>query len=291
MSYKVSICIPTYNTKFNIFKKCLNSALNQNYRNLEIIISENFSKNLNIQNHIKKINSKKIRYFRHTKMLKVIDHIEFVIRKAKGHYAMYLFDDDFISYNYVSSSIKILNNIDKKKRNEYFIIGKTVEIIKKKRSKPKHENFNYSNNIFLRISKYLNFPHDGLFCSIIPVKTLKKINFVKANSLWPHKKQMTVNLIHPFIFTLLINLKLLYNKRATYYFVNHIRRKPTKFVKILVDYFFGFFRIFKLNFYFLKILIYYRYYSFSFILIFFYLINSLRYLKKTFKKILTGNLY
>ena len=51
---------------------------------------------------------------------------------------------------------------------------------------------------------------------------------------------MTVNLIHPFNFTLLINLKLLYNKRATYYFVNHIRRRPTKIVKILVDYFFGF---------------------------------------------------
>ena len=177
-------------------------------------------------------------------MLKAIDHVEFVIKKAKGDYAMYLFDDDFISYNYVSSSIKIINNIDKKKRNEYFIIGKTIEITNKKKIKPKHEKFSYSNNIFLRLSKYLNYPHDGLFPSIVPVKTLKKINFIKANSLKPHKKQMTVNLIHPFNFTLLINLKLLYNKRATYYFVNHIRRRPTKIVKILVDYFFGFFRIF-----------------------------------------------
>ena len=35
---KVSIIVPVYNTKIKYLKKCINSILNQSYKNLELII-------------------------------------------------------------------------------------------------------------------------------------------------------------------------------------------------------------------------------------------------------------
>jgi|688.fasta_scaffold183041_2 glycosyltransferase involved in cell wall biosynthesis len=296
-SYKVSICIPTFNTKLEIFKRSLNSALNQDYKNLEIIVSENFSKNLNIFNYVK--NNKRIKFFRHTKPLKAVDHLEFIMKKASGDYFMYLFDDDFISPNFVSSNINLLNNINKNKRDEYFITGKIIQLnqnIKIKYPKAQcnyHENtlYNYSSNTFLRVSKFLNFPHDSIFFCMIPIKALKKINYLKANSIKPYKDQMTPNLMLPFLFNLLLNLKLLYNKDAAYYFVEHSRRKPKGAKRILIDYFFGFFRIYKLYSHFLKILFYKKYYHYFLILFYFYIKNNIKYLKKTLKKIIFNNLY
>ena len=57
-----SIVIPTYN-QANFLKKAINSILEQSYKNYEIIIIDNYSKD-NTSKIVSSFKNKKIRYFK-----------------------------------------------------------------------------------------------------------------------------------------------------------------------------------------------------------------------------------
>ena len=60
MLVKFSIILPTYNC--NYLENAIDSVINQNYENWELIVIDNNSTS-NVSNIIKKKNNKKIRYF------------------------------------------------------------------------------------------------------------------------------------------------------------------------------------------------------------------------------------
>ena len=61
MLVKFSIILPTYNC--NYLENAIDSVINQNYENWELIVIDNNSTS-NVSNIIKKKNNKKIRYFK-----------------------------------------------------------------------------------------------------------------------------------------------------------------------------------------------------------------------------------
>ena len=74
--------------------KCISSVLNQNYNNLEIIFWDNKS-NDQTANIIKKIPTKKIKYFQSKKTLPLYKAKNLAIKKAKGEYLAFLDIDDY----------------------------------------------------------------------------------------------------------------------------------------------------------------------------------------------------
>lgn len=90
----VSILIPTHNRP-HYFKIALESALNQTYRNIEIIVSDNSddeeTKNL-IQGYLGVYSN--LKYFFNSG-ISPNDNIDLPLQQASGEYINYLFDDDY----------------------------------------------------------------------------------------------------------------------------------------------------------------------------------------------------
>ena len=102
----VSICIPTHN-RLNLLKKSVNSALNQTYKNIEIIISDN-SDNDFTKKYVKTISDKRIRYYKNSSNIGSFLNVNKVAHLAKGKYIKYLLDDDLLKPNCVMKMVEIL---------------------------------------------------------------------------------------------------------------------------------------------------------------------------------------
>jgi len=101
----VSIGIPTYN-RSTLLKRTIDSALNQTYRNIEIIISDNASPD-NTEVICQQITSKnkRVRYFKQKKNIGPTNNFIEVLKLSQGEYFMWLGDDDWIDENYVNVCI------------------------------------------------------------------------------------------------------------------------------------------------------------------------------------------
>ena len=108
---KFSIVITV--TKPNQSMLALESALNQNYDDYEIIFSNNSG--IDLRKKIKKFNSRKVKYFSTSKYLKIVEHQNFAFEKASGRWQLLLCDDDVLIFN----KLKFLNDIiDKNKDHD-----------------------------------------------------------------------------------------------------------------------------------------------------------------------------
>ena len=89
----VSVVIPTYNAELYM-QKCLQSVLNQTYKNIEILVVDDFSKD-NTKLYIKNLRNKKLKLFK-TKKNSGGPAVprNLGISKAKGQYIAFLDQDD-----------------------------------------------------------------------------------------------------------------------------------------------------------------------------------------------------
>jgi len=108
---KVSIGIPCYNRPKTLWRT-LNSVVNQTYKNIEIIISDNASPDPRVEKICKYFASKdeRIKYYRQTNNKGMAFNFNFVVKQASGEYFMWLCDDDSISDNYIERCISIITN-------------------------------------------------------------------------------------------------------------------------------------------------------------------------------------
>lgn len=93
---KLSVIIPTYNAENNI-KRCIESILNQNIQDLEILVINDGStdNSSEIINEYVKQNPEKITYYEKVNT-GVADTRNFGIAKAKGKYILFVDSDDYI---------------------------------------------------------------------------------------------------------------------------------------------------------------------------------------------------
>lgn len=104
----VSICIPTYNRSMKLMR-AINSLHANDYRNLEIIVSDNASSD-DTQRLCAELSASdaRIRYFRHPENVGPTRNFEFARAQAQGEYFMWLADDDWIDPRYISLCVQAL---------------------------------------------------------------------------------------------------------------------------------------------------------------------------------------
>lgn len=111
MSPKVSIIIPTHN-RAHLLQEAVDSALAQDYRNLEIIIADNASED-NTSDIIKRYTSfPGIKYFRNESNIgMVLNWRKALYDYATGDWFIILSDDDFfIDSAFISKAVRIVEN-------------------------------------------------------------------------------------------------------------------------------------------------------------------------------------
>lgn len=184
----VSILIPTYNREA-LIGEAIESALNQTYQNIELIIVDNASTDKTIQvieSYQKK--DQRIKLFQNEKNLGPVLNWERCLENALGEYSKILWSDDLIAPEFLESCLSLFN-IEK---NLAFVFTK-VRIGSNPLDKNIAECYDYfgKTGIF-NASKFV----DGIIankalpvspgCAIFRTEILKK-SFIKTNELFDNK--------------------------------------------------------------------------------------------------------
>lgn len=123
---KVSICIPTYNQTEHL-KKCIESVLLQDYKDHEVIISDDSTTD-DVKIYIDSLNNSSIRYFRNSPALGSPMNWNFAISKANGDYIKVLHHDDFLTQ---ADSLKLyVESLDKNPSSDFAFSSTLVWHIK-----------------------------------------------------------------------------------------------------------------------------------------------------------------
>lgn len=109
MSVLVTIAIPTFNRASGNLTCALQSAINQTYENIEIIVSDNCSSD-HTEQVIKQFADPRIHYIRHPENIGANANFNFCVSHAKGEYFLLLHDDDLIDEDFVGVCMKAGND-------------------------------------------------------------------------------------------------------------------------------------------------------------------------------------
>ena len=107
-----SIIIPTYNREFEL-KRAVNSVLDQSFKNWELIIIDNFSKD-NTKKMILSFKNPKIKFYQIRNKGVIAKSRNFGIKKSKGEYLAFLDSDDF----WIKNKLSICYEVTKKFGNQ-----------------------------------------------------------------------------------------------------------------------------------------------------------------------------
>lgn len=102
MSQKVSILIPTYN-RAHYLREAIQSALNQTYANIEVIILDDASPDHTPQVAAEFSHDPRVRYIRHSKNMGIAENWRAGIKAATGEFFCLLHDDDTFEPKFVEA--------------------------------------------------------------------------------------------------------------------------------------------------------------------------------------------
>ncbi len=102
----VSIIIPTYN-RCHYLQQAIDSAIQQTYENVEIIICDNGSTD-NTEDVVKSFEDSRIRYWQQPQNIGMFANQTHGFKMAKGKYVASLHDDDIWENNFLSQLVPIL---------------------------------------------------------------------------------------------------------------------------------------------------------------------------------------
>ena len=104
----VSIIINCYNGE-KFLKECLDSIINQTYKNWEIVFWDNMSEDQS-KNILNKYSNYPIQYYKSKSFLKLYDARNLAVQKALGKYICFLDVDDFWEQEKLETQVKFLEN-------------------------------------------------------------------------------------------------------------------------------------------------------------------------------------
>lgn len=179
----VSIIITSYN-RASLIGQAIDSALAQDYQNLEVIISDNNSTD-NTDEVIKKyLGDPRIKYFKNVTNLGMAGNFRIATEeRAKGEFLTYISSDDYlINERFISQAIKIINNYD----NVLLVFAKGMTLLEKenilladKHSELYLKEFKHGQDVFL---DFANSKTLGWGAALINRRELLAINIFNSTS-------------------------------------------------------------------------------------------------------------
>ncbi len=106
----VSVCIPTYNGE-QYLKQTLDSVVNQTYKNIEIIITDDLSAD-DTEKIIKSYHDERIKYFVNTKRSGLAGNWNESLKKSSGEFIKILCQDDLLMPDAIEKQVNALNSSD-----------------------------------------------------------------------------------------------------------------------------------------------------------------------------------
>ncbi len=105
----VTVGITTYNRP-NTLRQALNSVINQTYKNIEILVSDDCSQTIEVKEIEKEFiaKDKRIKFFHQSNHEGVTFNFHYVLNRTQGQYFMWLCDDDWIDKNYIEECLKVI---------------------------------------------------------------------------------------------------------------------------------------------------------------------------------------
>ena len=196
-NFLVTVGITTYNSNIEFLSKAIDSATRQTYKNIEIIISDDGSNNVEeVKDLIKIKNDKRITLIRNVKNKGVASSLNNIVSLSKGTYFTWCPDDDYMDYSkieiqveslkFAPNSISICNHIQ---LLDAFSIKRSI----------KHNFYLKFTNIFLYLILLDRINGGSL---MIPSNALKERNFntslkhVQDYDMWIH---LFYNLSHVYV--------------------------------------------------------------------------------------------
>ena len=105
----VTIGIPTFNRANGYLGQALESAVNQTYPKIEIIVSDNCSTD-QTEALVKIFSNPRIKYHKHSHNIGAGNNFNYCLEQAEGQYFLLLHDDDMIDPDFIDSCIKSLEH-------------------------------------------------------------------------------------------------------------------------------------------------------------------------------------
>ena len=174
----VTIGIPTYNRANKSLPSTINSAVKQDYPNIEIIVSDNCSID-NTEEIVKSFNDKRIRYMKQKTNIGSNNNHNACLNAATGDYFLLLHDDDLIDADFVTTCLRAAQY----SKDFGFIrtgarmIGQDGKLLKKEL------NCASSNNPDQMFLAWLNNKSTPYFCStLFNTRALKEIGGLKSKN-------------------------------------------------------------------------------------------------------------
>ncbi len=94
IQHTFSIIIPIYNTPIIFLKKCIDSCLNQDYKNYEIILINDCSTDIDTLEYISKLHNKKIKIINNETNIGLGPSRNVGIKNSKNDYLIFVDSDD-----------------------------------------------------------------------------------------------------------------------------------------------------------------------------------------------------
>ncbi len=172
MKEKVDVLLTTYNTHIPYLKEQINSILNQTYKDINLLISDDDSEQKEVIKTLEEYKKKdsRIKLYKQEKNIGYIKNFEFLLKKSKAPYIMFS-DHDDIWYK-----DKIEKSITKLKKENVDMVYCNANQINEKGEIVKRNYFKYKNvpkikgrNNCLAISRCI-----GIACSQIITKSVKE---------------------------------------------------------------------------------------------------------------------
>ena len=136
----VSICIPTYNGE-QYLKQTLDSVVNQTYRNIEIIVTDDIS-NDDTEKIVRSYCDDRIKFFINNKRKGLAGNWNEAVKKSSGEFIKILCQDDLLMPDAIEKQVNALNSSD-----AACVIGNTTVINSDGKTIFVREYFNKSTSI------------------------------------------------------------------------------------------------------------------------------------------------
>jgi len=225
MNSKVSVLICTYNCE-NYIENTLNSVLDQTYKNYNILICENNSKDKtkNILKQFEKKHPKKIKVYYQSKNLGAYGGLNYLLDRTNSKYIAIQDHDDLWHPNKLEKQIGFLD-----KHNKFIGCGTGMINYYEKYKKYNYSNWNkqdyfanhsslvFKNNIKHRYNTKINIYNDGYFMKYTLCKNKKKIYNLKNNYLLHIYTKNSTNLLEKWFkfknYKILVKYNKIFNKK------------------------------------------------------------------------------